>query len=291
MMRRQRGVALILVLWFSVLLAVVVGSFAIVARTETLQAGQLYQGLRARSAAEAALHRAVFELRRPDITTRWFADGRKYELNHGEFKIELSIVDESGKIDINIANEETLGALFDSIGMEVTDRDLLVDAIMDWRDPDDLVRLNGAEDPDYESAGFEYGAKDGPFDTVGELQQVMGMNWELFLQIEPAITIHAGRPQPELAFAPIEVLRTIEGMTDEYAQQFIADREQISEFGVPLAELPNGVTPVTRSGGYTYTITATASMEGGVKAGIETTIRMGGMPGEAPFRVLRWKEV
>ena len=71
MRRRQSGVALVVVMWLSVLLAIVVGSFAIVARTENLQARHLFDTTRATYAAEAGLHRAVFELRNPDIDARF----------------------------------------------------------------------------------------------------------------------------------------------------------------------------------------------------------------------------
>ena len=40
--------------------------------------------------------------------------------------------------------------------------------------------LNGAEDEDYLAAGFLDGAKDGPLEAVEELQQVMGMTYELY---------------------------------------------------------------------------------------------------------------
>ncbi len=286
---RQRGVALVLVLWMSVLLGVVVGSFALVARTETLQANQLYGGYRARLAAEAGLHRAVFELRNPSIERRWFSDGRPYRLSWDDVELEIRITDEAGKIDINVANEELLDRLFASVGIEDEERLLLVDAVMDWRDPDDLIRLNGAEDEDYLGAGYPYGAKDGPFDTVGELQQVMGMSYELFRLVEPAITIHAGRPDPDLAFAPPEVLRTVEGMTPEFVDDFIAVREQNDELGVPLPVLPDGTEPFSRAGGYTFTVNVKATLESGVWSEIEATVRMGGRPGERPFRILAWK--
>ena len=286
----QRGVALVLVLWMSVLLAVIVGSFAIVARTETLQANQLFSGLRARYAAEAGLHRAVYELRRPSIEERWFADGRAYQMQFGEAAVEIRITDETGKIDINLADEEMLGRLALSLGLEQDQADLLVDAIMDWRDPDDLVRLNGAEDEDYEAAGYPYGAKDAPFQTLGELQQVMGMDYELYRQLEPAITMFSGQPMPNPAFAPLEVLRAIEGMDDSLAQQFILEREQIWELNVPLPELPDGTSAVSRSGGYTFTVAVKATLPNDVWAEVEATVRMGGIPGERPFRILRWKE-
>ncbi|MEM9301834.1 MAG: hypothetical protein AAGE01_06970 [Pseudomonadota bacterium] len=289
--RRQRGVALILVLWMSVLLAIIVGSFAIVARTETLQASQLYNGLQARLAAEAGLHRAVYELRRPILEERWFSDGRPYRFRYDQAEVEVRVIDESGKIDINVADEELLNRLFESVGIENEDeRLLLVDAILDWRDPDDLIRLNGAEDEEYRSAGYPYGAKDAPFDTVTEVQQVMGMDYERFSAIEPAITIHAGRPQPEPAFAPKEVLMVLEGMTPEFADEFIDQREQNVELGVPLPVLPDGTEAITRSGGYTFTVVVKATMPNGIWSELEATVRMGGPPGDRPFRILRWNE-
>ncbi|MDX1568906.1 MAG: type II secretion system protein GspK [Xanthomonadales bacterium] len=285
---RQKGVALVLVLWMSVLLAVVIGSFAIAARTETLQARQLFDGLKAEYAAQAGLHRAVYELRRPNMEDRWFTDGRAYEIQYDQAEVEIRITDESGKIDINVADEELLGRLFDSIDVSEDARDLLVDAILDWRDPDDLIRINGAEDDDYRSAGYPYGAKDAPFDTIGEVQQVMGMDYELYLAIEPAITVHSGRPVPEPAFAPVEVLRTLEGMDEASALDFVAQREQNTELGVPLPVLPDGTTPLARGGGYTFTVVSTATMPSGVTNAIEVTVRMGGVPGGQPFRILRW---
>ena len=41
----------------------------------------------------------------------------------------------------------------------------LTDAILDWRDPDPLERLNGVESDYYLSLPLPYPAKDGPFDT------------------------------------------------------------------------------------------------------------------------------
>jgi len=285
----QRGVALVLVLWLSVLLTITVGSFAIVARTETLQARHLFETTQARYAAESGLHRAVYELRRPDIETRWFSDGRSYQVKFEEYDLEIRIRDESGKIDINVADETILGPLFDSIGLDELKSDELVDAIMDWRDPDDLVRLNGAEDDDYEAAGYSYGAKDAPFDTVSEVQQVLGMNYELYSQIEPSITVYTGRANPEPAFAPLEVLRTFDGFDDETAQQFIDEREQVTVFGEQLPVLPDGTTPLARGGGYTYSVRAKATLPSGTWSEVEATIRLGGVVNGRPFRIVRWK--
>ena len=60
-----------------------------------------------------------------------------------------------------------------------------MDAIADFRDPDDLRRLNGAEDADYQSAGLKHGAKDGPFKAIEELQQVLGVDHDLYKVARP----------------------------------------------------------------------------------------------------------
>ncbi len=291
LMQRQQGVALILVLWFSALLAIVVGTYSSMVRTEIIQSRHLFNTTTAWYAAEAGLHRAVFELRNPDVELRWFADGRSYEVPFGETMLDISIIDESGKIDINVANEDTLISLFESIGLEDEQQILeLVDAVLDWRDTDDLVRVYGAEDDDYESAGFPYGAKNNPFDTVTEVQQVMGMDFDLYEQIEPSITVFSSRARPDPAFAPETVLATFEGMTPDLITDFITQREQNEEFGVPLPILPDGTQAVARAGSYTYSIRSRATLPNGTWAELEATIRPGGAIRGRPFRIIRWKD-
>ena len=286
----QRGVALILVLWVSVLLTVIVGSFTIVARTESLQARHLLDGTRARYAAEAGLHRAAYELRNPDQETRWIGDGRTYEFQFEGALVEVEMIDESGKIDINAAEEDTLVSLFKSAGIEDEVRiNEMVDAVLDFRDPDDVVRLHGAEADEYESAGLPYGPKDGPFETVPEFQQVLGMNWEIYQKIEPAITVYSGRNDVNPAFAPREVLLTLPDMTPDMVDQFIQDRELADPNGGPLL-LPDGSAVVARGGGLTYSIRARATLPNGAISELKATIRIGnGLTGR-PFRIVRWRD-
>ena len=289
-LRRQRGVALILVLWVSVLLAVIVGSFTIAARTESLQARHLLDSTRARYAAEAGLHRAAYELRNPDEETRWIGDGRTYEFQFEGADVEVEITDESGKIDINAAEEQALASLFQLAGLEdEATINEMVDAVMDFRDPDEVVRLNGAEAEEYEAAGLPYGPKNAPFETVPEFQQVLGMTWELYQILEPAITVYSGRSDVNPAFAPREVLLTMPDMTPDLADQFIEDRT-LAEPGSGPLQLPNGSQVVARGGGLTYSIRARATLPNGATSELKATIRIGnGLTGR-PFRIVRWRD-
>ena len=60
--RKQRGVALLLVLWACTLLAILLGGDAALARTEALQARFEFSQAQAHYAAEAGLMQAVLRL-------------------------------------------------------------------------------------------------------------------------------------------------------------------------------------------------------------------------------------
>lgn len=290
---RERGIALIVVLWMLVLLTVIIGTFAVLARTESLQARFLFDTTDARYAAEAGLHRAVVELRNPDLETRWVADGRPYAFEFGGAEVEVRITDETGLIDINAAAQaqpELLINLFVSVGVDERTAELLTEAIQDWVDPDDLARPLGAEIAEYEQAGYPYGPANAPFESVDELQQLVGMSWELFRAVEASLTIHSGRANFNPAFAPLSVLRTLPDIDEEAARLFIEERSQYHPGDQMQLMLPDGTLVNQRGGGLTHTVEARATLESGTWSQITATIRLGTDSRGRPFRVVRWSE-
>ena len=290
--RKQRGTALLLVLWVVALLGILLGSFVVLARSEQLQTRYLFDTTRARYAAEAGLSRAVYELRRADPLTRWVPDGRPYDIDFDDAKIQVSITDESGKVDLNMADELLLLALFQRAGADEDRATHLVDAVVDWRDPDDLVRPFGAEDKDYEAAGLAYGAADHGFALAGELQQVLGMDYELYRKLAPMVTVYARTARPNPAYASPEVLSLLPGVSPDIAQQVVEQRRQLTPdllAASPLM-LPDG-TPLTMAGGgLTYTVQSRATLPNGAWTVLDTTIRIGGTPGGRAYSILRWRE-
>ncbi len=289
-MIKERGIALVLVLWVALLMSVIAGSFALSARTESLQSRILFNETKARFLAEAGLNRAVFELRNPDRETRWIADGRTHKIELDGAQIEIKITDESGKIDLNQASEELLIGLFASLGIDYDEAIGITDKILDWKDADEEVRLAGAEDNDYFAAGYKHGAKDAPFDTVPELIQVMGIDYEMYRKLEPALTVYSGRKNINLAFAPKEVLMAIDGITADMADAYLADRYAIEDVNEQLPILAEGYTGQLRGGGTTFSIVSKATLPNKQFAEIDATIRMGGNLQSRPFRVVRWRD-
>ena len=287
-----RGVALIFVLWVIALLTLMLGSFALITRTESLQSRHLFDTAKARYAAEAGVNQAVYALSLPDPTQRWLPDGRAYTVQFDDATIELAISDESGLIDLNAAEPLTLMSLFQSVGVDLQLATAIAEAIVDWRDADDLKQPNGAEDRDYDAEGYPYGSKDAPFDTVSEVQQVMGMDFALFQRIEPALTIYSGQALPNMAFAPQEVLQALPNMDPGLAQALIEQRHAWTPQagGVPPVT-PDGTPLMVEGGTGTYSIHAKATLSNGAWTELYSTVRLGGagVSGLA-YSVLRWQD-
>ena len=292
MRRRQRGIAFIVVIWVMVLLTVLLAGFAVIARTEALQARHLAESTRARYMAEVGISRAVWELRNPDPLTRWAGDGRNYDFEFEGAKISVGIQDESGKIDINAVDGQVLLRFLEGHGVEAQRAQQISDAVLDWRDADDLTQPMGAEDVDYEREGYPYGAADNGFQTVGEFQQVMGMDYDLYRKLEPDLTIWGGNSMPSAGAASLAVLMSFPGMTPQMAEQLIAMRSQIPP-GDPAAAtltLPDGTPMLTASAGVTYTVRSKATLANGAWTQVDATVRLGGAAGARAYTILQWRE-
>jgi general secretion pathway protein K len=153
-------------------------------------------------------------------------------------------------------------------------------AIMDWRDPDSLTQAEGgAEDADYGSDERPYGAKDAPFETVAELQLVLGMTPELFEKLSPHLTVYSGQGRPSELYASAEVLQAL-GVDPERA---LAERRRPRQ--------PGETGPLVGVGTGTYSIDSRARLRDGRVSVLRAVVRAGnsGLPGSA-YTPLRWEE-
>jgi len=221
---RQGGVALVIVLWILAFLTLMAGAYSRTMRTETLLAAAQIQSAQSRALAEAGVWMAVQELIKPESGRTWLTDDRKYNVEFGNGRIQVSLQDEAGKIDLNIARAELLLSLLDSVGVEDEESTQVLNAILDWRDRDRLARDAGAEDKEYASAGLDYGAKDGPFNSVNELRRVLGMTEEIFQGIKPALTVFSHHPGVNPDFAQREALLAIPGAEPESIDTYLQAR-------------------------------------------------------------------
>lgn len=290
-----------MVLWVLTILMVIVLSFSFMARTETHSTLSFKEGMEKKFLAEAGVERGITELFYRNVyknqtlvlegTEVWRTDGTVYSSQLGDGYYTIRVTDESGKVDINTVSDVVLKNLLINLGIQEEEVDTIVDSIMDWKDPDDLHRLHGAESDYYMSLPNPYKAKDANFDALEELLLVKGMTSEILYGsasggekrgIINFLTINSGMNKININAAPKEVLMAIPGMTPEFADMIINYRNtkeiiNMQEIGI-TGENYNLMAPyISTAGSNIFTIEA-AGYKGREKGGyaIRATVTITG---------------
>ncbi|MCG6941198.1 MAG: general secretion pathway protein GspK [Thiohalocapsa sp.] len=287
-MAAQRGIALVLVLWVITLLTVMALGLTTTQRTENALTRNQIDAARFRARAEAVLALTALNLLTTPLETVpaeavWTPNGMPHPVMFDGADLTVTLSNEMSRLDLNLATRDQLAALIELAqgeeGFDEAQRDALADAIVDWRDEDDVSQLNGAEDSDYEAAGLPYGAADGPFRSVEELQLVLGMPRALYRRLAPDLTVHNDTGRVEQRFASARVLAAVQGIALEDAEQLVLERDQ------PL--LPDGQQPVAVSrGGPLYRVRVAQVTPEGAGRQMEALLSVQG--GQQPFEVL-WR--
>ena len=208
-----------MVLWVLMLLTVIVGEFCYTMRTRVNITRNFKESTQAYYIAVAGVNKAIEQIIRQEITPRvrvsvdtqtgeaiedpapaWRinTDIAPMAFENGEY--EVRIENESGKVNINQATKAMLDTLLSGFDMDPSEKDIIVDSIMDWRDADRNHRLNGAEDDYYQSLPEPYDCKDDNFDSPDELLFVRGVTPEIYYQgLAPLVTVFPKNKKQGLA--------------------------------------------------------------------------------------------
>jgi type II secretory pathway component PulK len=212
----RRGFVLLTVLWALATLTALIGVSLMVARTGTeitRNRGVLTRGEWAREACvEILLSRYA-----RDADTRALDTidlGRKAWCR-------ADLMDPAARLDLNHASPAALRS--------VIGNDSLVDALLDWRDPDSLERSFGAEAPSYRAVGVRL-PRNGPLADIEELRLVRGFDSASVARLTALLTVE-GIGEINLNSAPGEVLETLPGLGPEGVSMVLARRAA----GEPLA--------------------------------------------------------
>lgn len=280
MKRTQRGAALLLVLWATVLLAALLVALAASSRSHSQAALYGAENVRARLAAEAGLARAVAGLRPPDASLRWIPDGRPYAFDFDGARVTVRIVDVNGLVDLNASGPQLLERLFASTGVGVGDADRLAQAIVAAR----------------ENAAGRVGARAqaGPWRGIEQLATLAGMTPALYAQLAPVVTVFSGRNFPDASYAGPRVLAALRGEPLAQARIDVADRRQrpagIGAGNGMAAGAVAGGTLVAGYGGTVARVFSVARMPDGSEAAVDATLRMAlTQTSQRPYKVLSWR--
>ena len=206
---RSRGFALIIVLWFLVLISAIGIYLVLHARSETAMAHNIRAAADAEALADAGIARAAFNQLDPNAENRWRFDDREHRLTLPAGEVAIRVQDETQKINPNLASENLLAGLFEASGVDRATARHLGAAIADWVSPEGPPREMGAKLAQYRAAGKSYGPPNAPLETLDDLALVLGMTPKTLALVRPYLTIYTASAEPDAKDAPRVIQQAI----------------------------------------------------------------------------------
>jgi general secretion pathway protein K len=164
-----------------------------------------YEADARRELLDSALRVALVELASPSQSGPYWHPRQPRSVHIAGSTIEVSFERESGRIDLNTADSRFLIAAFVAMGEPEEQARANAARVRDWVDADETVsEAGGAERDEYRAAELPYEPRNGPFETVEELRQVVGLSEITDHQLE-TFTVYAQQREPAAVEAPPQV--------------------------------------------------------------------------------------
>jgi general secretion pathway protein K len=255
---RQQGIALIAALWGGAVLAVVVMSVLQLTRSDARLARGTQDVAELNPIADAAVNMTILAMLGPPATRPTVNTGPAPVMFAG-VTAQVSIMDESGKIDVNLAGAPTLRQLLSLGGLDPGQAQAVAEQIVAWRTP---------------AAGGQ------PFQSVEAIQLVPGMTPGLYRLLAPMLTVYSQSPWIDPTYASLQALnafRTFDSGADATWKRLVEERTGLRAPG----QKPGVVL------GHAFTITAEVAVEGGSRASRTAIVRLTGQA-QSPLLIYRW---
>ncbi|MEO6870789.1 MAG: hypothetical protein ABI233_01050 [Chthoniobacterales bacterium] len=293
----RRGAALMLSLWALFLLSALIINWALDIDSKITLTGYASRNLEAEAAACSGAEIALD----PDVEA---GDSvLSGSLGRGQ-SYQAHLTGEGGRINLTwiVAGEnpqriEILRKYLEVKGIELNDREHMIDCLLDYVDPDDIPRLNGAE------ASDTYHPKNQLLQRVEELKQVQG--WEQFTSQpnwEDDFTLYSSGPI-DVAWASKDVLLALPGMTEPIVDRFLELRrgpdgidgtpddpqfQALDDVRVALGFSPEQFAQLSGLIGFKDKVMRVVSVgkSGDATRTVQMIIRKSGTP-----QMIRWKEL
>ena len=307
---RQRGFALLAVMLVLALLSVVAGEFAFAMRLEATMVRSYREEIIGRHLVEAAVQQAIREILTDSqvvglgdealltffrLPARPLPRLARSEVPLGRGTFAYRITDEEARINLNTAPPDRIDRLLATLGVDKQARDIINDSLQDWKDPNDLHRINGAESDYYLKQPVPYRARNANLQDVAELLQIRGVTPEVYFgrSGEPGlaefVTVHgAGQVnQVNINTASPTVLKAL-GLSDAEVSQIVQTRERTPYIQVPGQFGGRGFTISTR----TFRIEARGWVDGQLTGKVTAIVqKRADASGQPSGVILAWNPV
>jgi general secretion pathway protein K len=185
---RQRGFALLVVLWTLALLALLGTHLLAASRQDAQLARNLLDAAVLEAGANGAVQQAVFGVLdsysrhgSPEYGVRTVQLGRAI--------VAVRVEDEADKVNPNIASPKLLQALLLQVGADPDTAAAVAAAIVEWRLASGTAARPSAAVARYAAAGRDYAPSGAPFASSDEVGGVLGMTADLLARLRPHLTV------------------------------------------------------------------------------------------------------
>jgi general secretion pathway protein K len=290
---RERGLALLVVLWIIVSAALIVSAFNAAVKSGVSFVGSEVQLAKADALLDAGAEIAVAHLIDEDEARRWVPDGKPRIVSFAGANLSIAIADGSSRIDLNKSDKELLMGLLRQFAGSEAAAGRLRDRILVARDktPGAKNQSEARPGPNDGNRGERTVSETLPFLDVAQLRGLEGMTAELYAAIAPYLTVYSrdGRINP--VAAPDAVLLSIPGI-----QQRDIERLRVV-VGTRTNESDGALTDIAqRAGSYladgagpAYVVTVEVLRPDGKPGGSSVYVLATGIDKDAPYRLIAKK--
>lgn len=322
-MSTRRGGALLAVMWLSIAMTAVAFAMSRYVRTEYDRASLSIDSTRAYFLAHGGVEAALRHLARPNSRRRddesegaGFRTGQRFmQFDFPTGKVDVEVIGESGKVDVNTAEPELLARIISASGVPAYDAVRIAGAIVEYREQsrggDRRYGLSPSEMA--ERLGFSpdestFSRRRTSIEEVEELLTVPGVTPELlwggYREDEEGKLVRSegligalttrGNSLVNANYASREMLLAAGLSEDEVAEiesmrrEGPLERDQADRF----RDVDGPVRMGLGGQGDAYTVRATAELASGrARRTVVALVQVGAARGPDPVRIVRWYDV
>jgi general secretion pathway protein K len=282
---------------------------------ETRTAIYRKEATQAYALAEGGVQAAILEIAYPpaddqqDEPRLWEKGQRMVRVPYEDGRALVEIVNETGKLDLNVAEPKQLARLFEARGLEAAEAAQLAAAINHWRSPagPDDQESQALEDY-YRDAGYRPAHQ--RFGSLEEVLRVRGMNRDIFYGtaefsrekgiqykygVGQDLTIYSGSPQVNVNYASEAALLSVPDVDEGLAESIVRERttqpfKSLEDMAQRLStSLPDKALPLlTTESCKIYSIVSVGEVNGSrVRRTVKAVVQVAPQ-GAALHRIIAW---
>jgi general secretion pathway protein K len=206
--RPEEGFALLLALWAMAVLALLLAPVLRGGQTEANLAYSSRQQAQLQEAADGAIFETIWHML-DGGGDFWIPGTAIYIIDEYGTPVEVKVIDDRGKFDINQSSQVELAALFSRVGADEASASRVAGAIDEWRTPMPTGSYErNSREAFYKMNGFLWAPAGEDFQRLDELKLVAGMTPDLYAASVPYLTL-ALEQEPWVQYASDVVLATL----------------------------------------------------------------------------------